>query len=218
MADSNVFIGGVAEGAFTDAFSGLPPWATESTAWKIQGTLEKQLGVQNKMLTQLAKTVGSGKALAADDIERTNKAFEKLVKDLADVNKNSDRRKRQAKEKEDANKKSLLTVNKLKTSGEKLTYILTGLATAGSKVLEAETQYIKTYDDLYKSGINLLAGNNSARDGFDSLNQMVNLTGMRLETLQKTFVKYSETINAVGATKFTKALSKAIPELTKLGF
>lgn len=217
MADSSVFIEGVGEGAFTEAFSGLPPWATESTAWKIQGILEKQLGIQNKMLAQLTRSALSSSGDPATQA-RANKEFEKYVKDLVAANKAAERDKKRAKEKDDANKQSLLTGKKLTTSGQKLDYVLTGLAAIGSKVLSSQTQYIKTYDELYNSGVNLLAGNNSTADGFQSLNQMVNATGMRLETLQKTLVKFSDTINAVGATKFTKALAKSIPEMTKLGY
>lgn len=219
MADSNVFIEGAAEGAFVDALNGLPPWATESTAWKIQGVLEKQLGVQNKMLAQLVKNVsGNNGTLSPADQQKANKEFETLIKNLSDANKEDVKERKRRKEREEANKRSILTANKLKTSGEKLTYVLTGLATVGAKVLQAETQYIKTYDDLYKSGINVLNGNNSTADGFKSLNQMVNITGMRLETLQKSMVKYASALNAVGATKFTKTLAQALPQLKNLGY
>ncbi len=219
MADSSVYIEGVAEGAFSEALNGLPPWATESTAWKIQGVLEKQLGIQTKFLAALNKSGGTGsKGFTPKQLQAMSDEITKATKALKDANKEAEKDKKLRKQKADDAKKSLLTINKLKTSGEKLTYVLTGLATIGAKVLAAETQYIKTYDDLYKSGINVLNGNNKTADGFTALNQMVNLTGMRLETVQKSLLKYSTAINAVGFTKFTKTLAASLPGLRELGF
>lgn len=218
MADSSVFIEGAADGAFASALEGIPPWATQSTLYKVQGILEKSLGVQSKLLSALTKSGGSGGAVSSKDLKDVNDELAKLSKELKAKNADELKDKKRRKEKEEADKKSILSINKLKTSGEKLTYVLTGLATIGAKVLEAETQYIKTNDALYQSGINVLNGNNSTADGFKALNQMVNLTGMRLETLQRTLVKYSSTLNAVGVTKFTKALASSIPGLSKIGF
>jgi hypothetical protein len=218
MADSSVFIEGAADGAFATALEGLPPWATQSTLYKIQGVLEKSLGIQSKLLSSLTKAGGTTSAMSPSQLKDVNDELVKMAKELKAKNADDARDKKRRKEKDEAEKKSIFSINKLKTSGEKLTYVLTGLAAIGAKVLEAETQYIKTNDALFQSGINVLNGNNSTVDGFKALNQMVNLTGMRLETLQKTLVKYNTSINAVGITKFTKSLASAIPSLTKLGF
>lgn len=215
MADNSTFITGVAEGALASAFDGLPPWATQNTSEKIQKLLEKQLNLSGKLLSAIGKaSPKSGNSSSRNPTD--SKSLDTLLgKYLGEANKSNRKKK---KDDDDLANKSMLSGKKLTSTAQKLDYVLTGLATVGKKVLDAEGQYLKTYDALYQSGINVLDGNTKTADGFSALNQMVNATGMRLDTMQKAIEQYSTSINALGFTKFTKSLGIALPGLTELGF
>lgn len=192
MADTSVFINGAADGSLNEAFSGLPPWATESTLFAISGILKKSLDIQTKTLTQILKKSGAG--TGTDD-----------TLDLAEKKTKAD--------------KAELERGKKKTAQDlMMTKMLTALISAGAKVLDVQQKYISVSNDLFKSGINLISGNDSTVSSMESMNQMVLLTGLRLETLQKVVEKYSSSINAVGITKFTKTLSQTNTRLTALGY
>jgi len=219
MADNSVFITGIAEGTLKEAIEELPGWATEDTAFKIQKLLTRSLDTQNKTLAQILKTASAGgTGLTPDDVKKLNNETDKWLKNLVAANAEDKKRKKNFKDKDKDDKDNLFSSKKLRTTTDKLNYVLTGLATIGSKVMKVENQYIDTYDALYKSGINVLNGNNSTADGFEALNQMVNLTGIRLENLQKVAEKYSDTINAAGMLKFTKAVSASSKALVSLGY
>ena len=220
MADNSVFIAGVADGAFENALGELPPWATEKTAFTIEGILRKSLGIQTKMLSEAVKGIksaGSG-SLSPDDAKKVNNELDKLFKNLKRENEEGAKTKKRNKDLEKDDKESLARGKKLNSTNDKLTYVLTGLATVGNKVLGVQEQYIDTYDSLYKSGINVLNGNNSTADGFEALNQLVNQTGLRLQTLQKVAEKYSSTMNVVGMSKFGKALAMSVTQMKEYGF
>lgn len=211
MADNSVFITGISDGAFADEISKLPPWATEVTAERIAGYLEKSLGIQKQTLAGLRNLAasggsgsGSGGSLSPADAKKVNDELEKLGKHLKV--RNADDAVQARKKKKEA--ENLDKQNK----------ILGMLSAAGLKVFNTEKKYLDVYDALYTSGINLMNGNNSTKDGFEALNQMVIQTRMDLETLKNIFTKYGQTVNSVGATKFTKALSSAIPKLNDLGY
>ena len=197
MADNSVFITGTTSGAFTDAFSDLPPWATERTALAIEKHLRRSFDVQSKIFDALKKlpTSNTGGKMSSDDVKKVNDELADLAKNLK---KNNDEAEKQRK--------------------ESLGSGLSTLATMGNKLVGVGKDYINVYDSLYKSGINLLNGNNSTIDGFESLNQVVNLTGLRLETLQKVAEKYASTINVVGFNKFARSISIANNRLTELGY
>ena len=220
MADNSVFIAGVADGAFENALGDLPPWATEDTAFTIEGILRKSLGIQTRLLSEAIKCckgAGSGK-LSAEETKQVNNELDKLFKHLEKQNEEAVKTRKRNKDLEKDDKESLSRSGKLNSGSEKLTYVLTGLAAAGSKVLGAQTDYIDVYDSLYKSGINVLNGNNSTADGFEALNQLVNQTGLRLQTLQKVAEKYSTTMNVVGMSKFGKAVAMSTTRMNELGF
>ena len=212
MVDS-VFITGTAKDAFADALRSVPPWATEKTAGKISGLLIQQV----KILNDLRKNAGTGgsspESMAAytSELEKATKLFNK-------DNKEKERALKHAKEKEAADKKSLFGVKEYENKWQKWAAGLATAAVIGKKVLEVNKQYVKTYDDMYKSGVNVLAGQNQFTDGFKALNHVVTQTGVRLEVLQEVAQKYSTAINAYGFMKFAKTLSKSTAELTTLGY
>jgi len=220
MADNSVYIAGVADGAFENALGDLPPWASEDTALSIETILRKSLGIQTKMLSEAVKSVksaGSG-SLSPDDIKQVNNELDKFHRQLKRQIEDGARDKKLRKDLEKDDKENLTRGRKLNTGSEKLTYVLTGLATAGTKVAGVYSDYIDVYDSMYKSGINLLAGQDGITDGFESLNHLVNETGLRLATLQKVAEKYATTVNVVGMIKFGKAVANASTQMQTLGY
>lgn len=222
MADNSVFITGAASGAFTEALNDLPPWATEDTAESIELLLKKSLDIQTKSLQALvsrAARASTGAAgLSAESARQVNDELDKLIKNLKKENDEDTKRARRRKEQEKAEQESLTRGKELKTSEEKMDYALGKLAVSGAAVLSVNKDYINVYDSLYKSGINVLNGNNSTADGFEALNQMVAQTGMRLQTLQSVLEKYSTTVNAVGVAKFSKAIALSNTQLQAMGY
>jgi hypothetical protein len=220
MADNSVFITGATEGAFTDALKDLPPWATEKTAYKIQGILKKSLDAQTKTLAQLVRsaTSATGSSGTNNNTTQTNTELAKLVKLLAAQNAEEDKGKKRRKAKEDEDDKSLYNLKAYNTSQKRTTLLLNGLQSASENIVGAAQDYIKTYDGLYKSGINVMSGNDTVASGMLALNQVVTLTGLRLQTLQKVAEKYSTSINAIGFLKFAKATANAKDAMVGLGY
>ena len=220
MADNSVFITGAANGAFTEALSDLPPWATEHTAGQIEKHLRKNLSIQTQALRDLVRAAKgrSGTSNPNTENKKLSTELEKLLKNLVDQNKEANKKKKQDKEREVADKKSLLGVKEFDNKWQKARFVLNSIANVGEKLIKVDQQYMKTSDELYKSGINLLNGNDDAQTSMMSLNQAVALTGIRLETLQEVAEKYSNSINAVGFTKFAKATYQATLQLKDFGY
>lgn len=220
MADNSTFITGTAEGAFTAGFNELPAWATEDTLNSIKGILKKSFDVQSKTLQTLLKCAcgEGGKSMSPDDAKKINDELERLGKNLKRTNEEDAKKRKRDKLRDKQEEDTLTRGKRLKTTEEKVTFVLTGLAAAGSKILGVNKDYINIYDSMYRSGLNVMNGNDSTADGFEALNQMVNLTGLRLETLQKVVEKYSNTVNAVGMAKFSKTLAMANTQLQALGY
>lgn len=212
MADNNVFISGVAE----DAFGSIPKWATQATAEDIETLLVKILGIQTKALSQMLKTATSaGTTLSAKDIKEANIEIEKLAKS---AKKEYEEETKKRKREKDQDKKESDTDTK-KIAQSRLLTMVTGLLTsAGKKILGIQKQYFETSEDLFKSGVNLLRNSDSQSSSLLSLNQIISLTGLRLEVFQKVVEKYSSSINAIGITKFAKTLSQSTTKLVALGY
>lgn len=216
MADNSVFITGAADGAFAKALDGLPPWATENTAKSIESYLKKSFDVQSKSLVQLIKSAkgGSG-AMSPEELKKANDELEVLVKSLrkgSDQNDEFHRKAKKRAEKEEAADK------KEQGSSNIMSAVMNTLAVAGTHVTGVFKDYVGISDSLFTSGINVLNGNDSTANSMEGLQQMVTLTGVRLQNLQKTMEKYSSTINSVGALKFAKAISLSNTQLTNLGY
>ena len=219
MADTNVFINGAATGAFTEALSELPPWATQDTLMVIEGILSKSLDTQNKTFAQLLKSAAStGTALNPDDIKKLNNELDDYLKNLDDLNKQAKLDKDAAAKRAKADKDKDERSKKRMVANALMDKVIGGLIAAGTKVLGVQKQYFNTSEELFKSGVNLISGNNTTQSSMESLNQMVILTGLRLETLQKVVQKYSESVNAVGITKFTKTITLTNQRLSDLGY
>lgn len=219
MADNSMYITGVAEGAFSNALGNLPPWATEKTAVAIEKHLRK-LNVQTKLLSDAVKNcmgAGSG-ALSPEETEKLNNELSKLISNFKKQNDEASKVKKRRQEEDKDNRLSLLMNRKLGVSADKLSYVLAGIATIGTKVLSTEKEYLNVYDSLYKSGINVMNGNNSTADGFKALNQLVGITGLRLQTLQQVAEKYASAVNATGMLKFSKTIAMSNAKMVELGY
>ena len=214
MADNSVFITGAAGGAFVDALNGLPPWATENTALNI----EKALRIQNKSLSELVKrsgkSAGSGSNESATQSELNKLLIEESKqrrKDLADAKK----KEKKDKEKQD---KDALWGKKVDSVNAAWVVVMASLVKFGDKVKATLIGNIDTYDELQRSGINVVAGFDKASTGFDALSQITALTGVRYTELQASMIKYNTAINAFTAGKFAKTVGIASEELTQFGY
>ncbi len=215
MADTPVFITGAADGAFTQALSELPAWATENTAAKIESILEKTLNLQTKTLTQLVKNSGTGSGKSPEQQKKLNDELDKTIKNLKKTNDEYPKEKRRNKEKEDhyvKEKKSW------KDGVENLLGFRLSLADAGLAVKQAFTDSIGTFDELYSSGIDLVSEFDKASNGLQALQQMAQVSGIRYTELAKTIEKYSTAVNAFGVGKFTKTFSGASAQLVNFGY
>lgn len=219
MADNSMFITGTASGAFTEAFSDLPAWASEKTAMQIEKHLRKSFDIQSKIFDQLRKSVsGTTGKMSPEETKKFNSELDKAARSLK---RNNEEDEKSLKRKRDLGKIDEERLRNGKREAESSGFMQTiasNIVALGTSVLNVNKDYIDTYDALYKSGINVLNGNNTTADGFTALNNVVNLTGMRLQTLQKIAEKYAQTINATGFTKFAKAISISSESLNKLGF
>jgi len=217
MADNSVFIAGIAQGSFKEALDGVPPWATQATAEKIEGWLRKSYGKQAELLAQAIKCCGGG-AGASAEAKKVADEMGKLARSLKNQNEETEKALKASKAKRDADRESLMGGKKLQNLGEKVNYAMAGLAFAGAKVKGVMTDYLDVYDSMYKSGINVLNGNDSTVNGLEALNQTVILTGLKLQTLQEIAEKYSSSINAAGFQKFARATAASTRQLELLGY
>ena len=215
MADTT-FISGVADGAFEKAFGELPEWASEETALAIENTLNKILGVQSKTFAQLLKTATTGgTGLSAKDLEDTNKELVKTARDFKKLNEENNKKLKLDKKEEEAKRDNLKNWTKDSFS---LKSIMGGIVAAGNAIKKTFIENVSTFDQLYSSGINVMNGFDGATSGFEALQQLTTITGIRFTELAATIVKYNTAINSFGLGKFAKTLGGAKDALTEFGY
>lgn len=216
MADNSVFITGSEEGALAKAFDGLPPWASQKTSEDILKVLKASLGIQSKALAQMLKTGQSGAGgMSSKDVKDAGDEFAKISKTIQKLNEEEEKSLKR-KKKEDKTEKDR---EKSKSAAATiLTSALSALTGAGMKLFGVQKQYFATSEDLFKAGVNLLSTSENQTSSMMSLNEMVTLTGLRLETFSKVVLKYTDSINAVGVTKFAKTISLTNTRLSDLGY
>ena len=218
MADNSVFITGAAEGAFAEALNGIPPWATQKTVEDIEKVLNKLLGIQAKALAQAIKCCKGAGGDGSGNSKTVNDELEKLAKNLKRINEEDGKKKKREKDEDKEGKDELGRSRKKRAADELWVKSIGALTGAGAKILEVQKQYFTTSEDLFKSGVNLLNGNDTTTSSMMSLNQIVTLTGLRLETFQKVVEKYTSSINAIGINKFAKTISLTNTRLISLGY
>jgi hypothetical protein len=212
MADNFTHITGTEEGALKAGLTGIPPWATQYTLNVIKGILQKDSEIHKdslKALQAMTKDIASGGTKKLED------SVDKLTNTLTRRNDEdvlAARRKR-ASDDYDAG------MSRKQGTASKILSTTFGLLTAGSlKVLESHKQYVATSGELFKSGVNILDGNNDITSSMTALNAIVTDTGLRLETFQRVVDKYSSSVNAVGITKFAKSVKESSSSLIKMGY
>ena len=199
----NIYITGAASGAFKEALDGIPKWATQKTAQDIELLLKKILKVQTTALS------------GNNTQDNYNDSFKKLVKDIEEYRK---KKKKEDDEDKVSRLKRELDNDRLKTSGDKVVYAFTLLSALGVKVMGVFKTYGDVYGEIYKSGINVVAGAAELGDGFFALNKIANNVGFDLKELSQIMQRYSGSLNAIGALKFSAAIKSSVKELNSLGF
>lgn len=196
MADNSVFITGAADGAFTEALSGLPPWATEKTLLEIKKLLGGGAGGGSKM---------SDFDRLLDKLKRRDKAEEDRA----------NKRKKEDEEKDLREKKFGKT---LSTTNEKFDYATQALQRFSDAVMTAQRDNFDVFAKLQESGVSVRTGFEDASTGFEALTQMTNLAGIKMKDLSETLVKYNTAVNIYSLGKFTKTLGMARQGLQDFGF
>jgi hypothetical protein len=191
MADQTVHITSTETGAFKEAFEGLPPWATEDTAAKIEKILKDSRGIQAKFLEQLKKCCADGKKQDPKNVEALDAAFKKMLKDVTDDNKERKKRNKEEKDEHEEKKDRWSKEAQIATLRNAL---WAGLAAVAFQTKQAMIDNVNTFDQLYKSGVNVVSGFNSASDGFESLRQLA---------------KYGTAVNNFGLENFAKTLGNS---------
>lgn len=221
MADNNVFITGAESGALEDAFGRLPGWATQNTLEVVEGHLRKSTNIQKSILDLLktmaarAPSGGGGGGLSGDALREFGDELARAARNLARNNAEEEARAERA---ERLRLQEAAATNSVTGRLGGLTKVLGNVAGVGTKVLKANTQYITTFDSLYKSGINVVNGLDDTVTSMQSLQNTVILTGLRLEQLQAISQKYSQGVNAVGFAKFASTAAAAATKLEGFGF
>lgn len=215
MADNTTFITGAADGAFAEALNGIPPWATQKTAEDIEILLSKILGVQSKALTQAIKCCKGAGGDGSSNTKVVNDELDKLSRNIRRTNEEDSKRKKREK---DDDKNSLGRKRRETDSSALWNKAMGAMVGSGAKILAIQKQYFTTSEDLFKSGVNLLNGNDTTTSSMMSLNQIVTLTGLRLSTFQKVVEKYTSSVNSIGINKFAKTLSLTTSKLISLGY
>jgi hypothetical protein len=218
MADNSVFITGVADGAFEQALGNLPPWATDETADRIAGILEKTLKLQTDAFKDLVKSAGGSGGLSPADAKK----FTKSLSDAADImdedRKNHPKDKKWWRDNEDEHDKLRKRWKEIAAEYPKTTMALAAIAAAGLYIKDVFVNSVNTYDKMNKAGINLVAGFSGVSSGFQGLQQLTALTGVRFTELSETMMKFSSAINAFGASKFAKTVGMSSKGLAEFGY
>jgi hypothetical protein len=212
----NVYITGAEKGAFAEALDGLPEWATEETAQAIEKLLSKSLDVQTKTLTTLAKCCNKG----GNDVEtkKANDELEEFVKNIKNGNRELATRKKHWNEEEAEHNKQKKRWKEAQEGAAEMGAINAALIKAGTTVTGVLVDNVNIFDLLYRSGITMVSGFDSASNGLESLQQMAALTGVRYTELAATMLKYSSAVNSFGAAKFAKTMVGASAELGRFGY
>ncbi len=214
MADNSVFITGVASGAFSgDIKENLPAWATEKTLVEIRKTLQVQLSLSKTLMSKMAS--GGAAGLNPKDVNEFGKELREIDKTLNASNKGE---KAREKKRQDQWDKELLFGKKLETNTQKLLYISDKLYSVGMKVISTMKENVSTYAQLQQSGINVVAGLDSASNGFKALGQLSTITGVRFTELSASMIKYNSAINAFTVGKFAKTVADSKASLYEFGF
>ena len=220
MADSSTFITGIGPGVLGNAIrTELPPWATETTLARINGTLIKSLKIQTDILDAL-KSGGKGvdPDRAYQEYDKKRKRRDKEEDDRAKQKALDAERDKNLSKTQRVWDERTLTLKKLLTDSEFKLAFTTGLVEAAfGKMMTTMVKNTESFDSLYKAGVSVMDSTDSAAGGFDAIRGMVARTGIDLKELSNILIG-SAGANAVGAQTFTRALGMSSSKLTAFGF
>lgn len=223
MADS-VYIDGFSQ----DAISQLPEWATESTLSSILKTLQANSKMQDthfqKLENALRKFTGvkgpSGSTTTLDP-KLMGQLNDELRDSLQFAEQEATQHKKTKKQWAETNKQHTLgeaLFGKLTKSAAGFNTILGGIDVLAAKGIAAMKENVNGYTNLYRAGVGVIDASNGISDGFQSLEHLVLLSGIRLSDLNTIMTKYSTTVTVYGTQKFVKAATLAQKSLQGLGY
>ena len=216
MADNSVFITGVAEGVFKDAFEELPGWATQKTAEDIEGVLRKTLQLQTKAFSNMANSSAGG--LKPADLKKFKDEIDNAIHALEEQNKQIPKRKKWWKDRETEEDKQKKRWREVQKEHAGTIAALSVMAAMGNNIKQVFMDNVNTFDTLNKAGINVISGMNDAANGFEAMQQLTAITGVRFTELSPSMQKFSTAINAFGTGKFAKTVGKSVTELAQFGY
>lgn len=220
MADNSTFITGTASGAFTEAFSGMPDWATEITLNDIRKKLNATHILHEKSYKAIIDALkqGGGGPNAGEAAKEVGKLADNAKKANAENEKEDKKEKKRRQDKDKREKEDESFWGKMKNLhiGGVAAGVLFTKAIQGG--IQAIHENLQTYTTLNAAGINLVAGLDKAENGFQGLQQITQLTGVRYTELQASMLKYNTAINSVGVGKFAKTLNQSRGQLAEFGF
>lgn len=217
MADTTVFLTGIAPGVVAQGFSELPPWASEKTAMAIERHLKKSSTSLSQILTEIKKCCaasGTG-TMSPEDLKKFNEEIKKAGKGLKRENDEEPKRKKRNKEEEENHKHSLKA---WKDQLWSLAAFATIITKTGDQIKQAMEENVDTFDELYSSGINVMDGFNNAASGFEALQQLTQITGVRFTELSATIIKYNTAINSLGLERFARTINVTSKSLAEVGY
>lgn len=208
----NVNIVSVANGAFKEAYNGLPPWATQKTAASIETILKDILGSNKSSLQAIKKLVEKMKSDGSSSGGGSYKGIDDLSDELKAVAKESS-------EKRDKDKKEHKEeLKELEDFKESLKYVATTAYAGFSKLRSMLSSSIDSFADLNRAGVAVESGYSGLSSGFKVLTQIASTTGVRIAELSEILKTYSTAVNAVTMAKFSKAIKNSSSALNDLGY
>jgi hypothetical protein len=218
MADNSVFITGVADGAFEKALGSLPEWATQDTSEKIQEILNKTLKLQTNAFKELVKSAGGAGGLSAADAKRFSNSLDDASKILDDERKQHPKDKKFWKDSDDEHNKLRKRWKEWGSNYPALMASLELMKVAGNAIGKVFESNIDTYTKMNAAGINTVSGLNGAASGFQGLQQLTALTGVRFTELSASMITFATAINAFGMGKFAKTVGMSSKGLAEFGY
>lgn len=206
MVDA-VNIVGIDGDALASALRASPAWATEHTLVEIKGLLAAQGS---------SKGGKGGKDIVSRAQQSIlDKFFNRLKKETAEAEKQAAKDKKLADERAE---RELLHGRGLTTMTQKMLFVSAALSQMGDAISATFKSNVDSYTALQQGGLSLTNGMEGASNGFESLQQLSALTGVRFTELSAAMLKNSIAINAFGVGKFAKTVGLAKNELTEFGF
>jgi HPt (histidine-containing phosphotransfer) domain-containing protein len=151
----NTFITGVADGAFENALGDLPPWATQVTLEEVAVYLEKSLNIQTQGFRDLIdcckKKAGAAGGGDSERMKEFNMELDKTLRSMRRKNELDEAERKRLEKQEKTQQEGIATDTMRNALGKAFNNIMGLVVSTGTKVFEAQKQYVVTSNDLFKS-------------------------------------------------------------------